>query len=216
MTKNIRRKIMTCAFLLLAVSSLFLETCCVYAAEGQTKRQEAVNNAQIQVTFPQIGGTAMIEEKNSGSSVYPSPAIKNDQVTVADGQTGVFELGYDEPGTYEYTVRQVTDKKDAGIIYDDSAYDVTLFIASKDDGTLYHEISVFKNGSIKKTDKLIFENRKKEEKKEKTSSGGSGGKGGRTKTGDTKNLVMWAKVTAASAFFLSVMLLLRRRNAGRK
>lgn len=192
----------------IAFCSLF-ETGAVYAAETQTAAYEA----KIEVSFPQYGGTASIKEKADKSSPYPSPKITKPSVTVGDKQSGAFVIGYDEPGTYQYTVTQTTAKKITGVTYENTVYNVTLFVASKEDGTLYHELAVFKGDSIKKAEKLTFTNTKKKNTNNKKTTGSSGGgKGGGTKTGDTSDLILWSQITAAGALMFLVMLAVRRRN----
>ena len=204
---------------LLVIISVFspVSASAVMAAEAQ----EPFFDAEIRVRFPESGGTAEIEENKAKTSLYSSPKIEKDTITVGNGQTGRFVIHCDIPGTYEYIVRQVVEKKEAGVTYDDTEYHVTLFVASKEDGTPYQEIAVFKGDSIKKSKEVLFENKKKSSTKKKTASNktakggqsgsGGGGKGGGAKTGDTKELFVWTSVTLAGAILFAVMLFSRRR-----
>ena len=61
---------------------------------------------------------------------------------------GSFEIGIDEPGTYQYKVYENAGDN-SRIIYDDTTYTVTLFVTSDDDGNLDYEVILSKGGIVK-------------------------------------------------------------------
>lgn len=196
------RRAMTCAAALLASFVLSFGTTAV-AAQTQSDAYEA----EIRVSFPENGGTAEIKLKEDEPSAFPYPDIRNSSVTLGKGQSGSFTIGYDEPGTFQYTIRQTTQKKETGVTYDDTVYNVTLFIASKDDGTLYHEFTVFRGGSTDKTDKISFVNKKQEKK-----TTGSSKSNKRIKTGDTAEIRKWTVLTLAGAAMLLLTIWTREKH----
>ena len=200
MLKKHIRAFVICASALLAVICPLTGMSTAYAAET------AIHEAEIPVSFPQTGGTAEIEEDSENSKTRPEPILAEKSISVQDGKSGSFLIRYEEPGIFRYVIRQTTDKKD-GVTYDNTVYNVTLYITSRDDGTLTHEINAFKNDSISKTDKISFVNKKQEEKKTVTPESK---KAGKTRTDDTADASKWAIITAASACALIITLVIRR------
>ena len=209
MMNNQRHRIIPGILVMLIALSPFFGYGNVWASESY---QTPKYTAEIAVSFPENGGSAAIKEKSGDTA--PSPKIEKTDITVGDGGEGKFVIGYDEPGTYQYQISQTTTNKVKNVVYENAVYNVTLFIASKEDGTLYHEFAVFKGDNTKKEEKITFTNKKKEKKDvKKSTTGGKGGKGGGAKTGDESEIEKWSLITAAGTIMLIIVLRNRNRNS---
>lgn len=89
-----------------------------------------------------------------------SPEPDTDEITLSGTGTGVFGIEIDEPGTYQYKVYERTGAN-KNIIYDDTIYEVTLFVTQDDDGILHYQV-ILSNGSIFKPAEIKFVNKSKD------------------------------------------------------
>ena len=92
-------------------------------------------------------------EKLDEASPSPDSIVK----TISDAGEGTFVIGIDEPGTYQYKVYEKAGTN-SKIIYDDTAYTVTLFVTSDTNGELSCQIVLSKGGLAKPTE-IAFANK---------------------------------------------------------
>ena len=88
-----------------------------------------------------------------------SPEPDTDEITLSGTGTGIFGIEIDEPGTYQYKVYERTGTN-KNIIYDDTIYEVTLFVTQDDDGILDYQV-ILSNGTIFKPTEIKFVNKSK-------------------------------------------------------
>ena len=86
-----------------------------------------------------------------------SPMPVTLEITLKDGETGQFILHPDEPGTWTYTIQQ-THLTDAQINFDKGIYTLVLSVVTKNDGTLYPETILTRDGSDEKAAGCRFVN----------------------------------------------------------
>lgn len=99
--------------------------------------------------------TYTIKAKDPGA---PMPA--NASITLKDGQTDYFVISCSEPNTWHYEISlSGSQKKKNNIIYDKSTYNVALFIGSRDNGELYTENIIYKEGSTEKVNECSYKNK---------------------------------------------------------
>ena len=81
------------------------------------------------------------------------------QTMKMDGQ-GSIEFSFDEPGNYEYRVKQVYDEKDTSKTYDSREWYVSLFVSDNENGGMMHTITISDLKTGEKSDCIIFNNQK--------------------------------------------------------
>lgn len=94
----------------------------------------------------------IVIEKLDGNSPSPETDVK----TVKGSGEGTFRVAVDEPGTYRYRVYENAGSNPK-IIYDNTAYTVTLFVTSDDNGDLDYQVILSKDGTVKPA-AVAFEN----------------------------------------------------------
>lgn len=116
--------------------------------------------------------------------------VEATKIYLRDGEKGVFVISYLEPGTYHYLVHQESGT-DSKAIYDNTIYNVDVYVTAEENGTLSADPIIYKEGSTQKKAELEFIN-----SKEKLMDSG---KNDRPKTGDqgnTKGLIILMTVSA--------------------
>ena len=88
----------------------------------------------------------VIESLTEGN---PMPA--NNVLTLQGGGTGSFAIDVNEPGTYIYKIYQRSGSN-PDIVYDDTIYNVTLFVTTDDNGVLDCKVILSKGGLVKPTE----------------------------------------------------------------
>lgn len=83
------------------------------------------------------------------TSNNPMPA--NTVITLQDGGTGSFSIEITEPGTYTYKIYQRSGTN-SEIVYDDTTYNVTLFVTTDEAGNLECRVILSKDGLVKPTE----------------------------------------------------------------
>ena len=115
-------------------------------------------DAHITFTCKQIegidGGQYQISIK-SGTGVEPLPS--KDVITVGEDGKGEFILHITEPGTYDYQVYQIKGS-DTDVLYDDTKYDVHVFVLSDENGKLEYSVAVNIADTDQKPDIVEFKN----------------------------------------------------------
>ena len=85
-----------------------------------------------------------------------APVPEKTSLTLKDGETGNFEISYTDPNTWHYEIKQ--EKGTSDIQYDTTIYKAIVMIGVREDGTLYSEVSISKEGSSSKSDSCEFDN----------------------------------------------------------
>lgn len=100
------------------------------------------------------GGQYRISIKSeTGLEPLPSQEI----ITVDEDGKGEFILHITEPGTYEYQVYQIKGA-DTDVVYDDTKYDVHVYVISNEDGNLEYSVAVNISNTDQKPDSVEFKN----------------------------------------------------------
>lgn len=167
--------------------------------------------ASIPVSCPENGGKFVIE---AASKAAPMP-LEFSEIEVGDKGEGKFEIIYDEPGVYSYTIKQGAGTK-KNVTYDKSVYNVNVHVYVDDESDLYCKIVIRKQGSSKKNPAAVYENKspkKKSENKPKgsTSNPGTGGGVRSVKTGDVADIKKWALALGAASICLIAVIVMNRK-----
>ena len=128
----------------------------------------------------------------------------------ADGSITFPELHYTKPGTYTYTVTEVSGNA-KGITYDTSAKKVTVTVTKNADGELVSEVDYGEAGKIVFTNKYKkpgTSDKDKDKDKKKSDTTKSSGEPG---TGDSNNLTGWMLAGLGAAAALGITIAVRRR-----
>ena len=71
--------------------------------------------------------------------------------------TRKYEITYNTPGTYKYQIQQI-EMTDSKIVYDKSVYNSIVFVGVSDNGELFVEQVIHKEGSDEKSASAFFKN----------------------------------------------------------
>ncbi len=165
----------------------------------------------IPVTVENAAATATIVAEYKDD--VPAPEKKS---LTPDGEGRCyFNITFDEPGEYIYTITQTqTDKT---VTADKTKYEALISVTDNtENGELTCSIAVNSAGSEKKLDEVRFLNKLPEEKENPETSGGSSGtnvsgkSGGNVKTGDENNIAMLAGVMLVSV--AGIVLIVRKKS----
>ena len=100
------------------------------------------------------GGQYRISIKSeTGLEPLPSQEV----ITVNEDGKGEFILHITEPGTYDYQVYQIKGS-DKEVLYDDTKYDVHVFVLSDENGKLEYTVAVNISNTDQKPDTVEFKN----------------------------------------------------------
>lgn len=127
--------------------------------------------------------------------------LESDTLFLKNGETGTFEIMYQEPGTYHYLVQQLKGKH-SETTYDETVYSVDVYVTEKVDGTMTAEAIAYIKPETEKIDTLLFANYSKT----------SVFPGESVDTGDAffKKCTKWIFLMAIS-FFLIILLIRKDR-----
>ena len=190
---NTRIRILTIVLLLCSWSGLLTET---------------VHAAGANIVSIQIPVSCVAEETQETYYFYlygedsEAENIEVAELYLKNGERGVLKISYREPGTYHYIVRQKTGVDDK-VIYDDTIYNVDVYVTTTENGELFAEPILYIEGQTQKKEELIFTNQKKQME--------FSGKATGPKTGDSaqvKNLIV---LMAGSVLGISGILFVRRK-----
>lgn len=92
-----------------------------------------------------------IESENESS-----PVPVSDILTIAEDSTGTFEIYLTEPGTYRYSIYEVTGN-DTNIQYDSSRYNITVYTENNEDVGLSYTITACRSGADSKAESIAFQ-----------------------------------------------------------
>jgi len=123
----------------------------------------------------------------------------SDVLRLSDGMTGNFEVSFDSPGTYHYTIQQ-----DAGsnkqTSYDSTVYKVDVYVTDK----MQAELVAYVSGMSEKKADIKFVNVKKVPT------------AGTVQTGDDVSLLCYFLMLSGSLSLLIVMSVLKKRRWARR
>lgn len=163
------------------------------------------------------------EIKNGGTAVIipevNCPVPDKTELKLSHGETGRFNICFDETGVYTYTVKNVPDKRK--LIFDDSVYTVKIYV-NDEGGKLVTTVIAYTDGNKYSSrggvdfgpERLLFANRKPEEPKppeeptEPSTDGKTPSRKNRNpKTGDDSRMELYfliAMIASAGLLALSV------------
>ena len=98
------------------------------------------------------------------SAIDNAPLPEKTRLTITENNPGNFSMKYTEPGVYKYHVSQEKTRSD--YIYDNTEYDVWIYVSFLDDKTMTASVVAKNNKDKAKPDKIIFQNEKKKEEKQ--------------------------------------------------
>lgn len=157
------------------------------------------------------------EGKNTDETFIYDLETDNDQyqkissktLALKNGEKGQFDITFEVPGTYHYTLSQ-REGQDAATTYDDTVYTVDVYVTEDDNGIMYTDTVAYVDGEKEKKTEVVFKNEKKLSPKEKRKS---------VKTSDSEGAYMWPFLTVGSsftaAFLLACMASCRKRKIKR-
>lgn len=122
-----------------------------------------------------------------------APMPERDTLRLTGTESGKFSpIAYSKPGTYHYTVCQVIGDTN-GYVYDDTVYDLDVYVTTDDSGSLDAVIWAYEAGDSEKTDEILFTNQYLSES------------GETPQTGDTSKIGFWITISAACLLGLAVV-----------
>jgi len=86
-----------------------------------------------------------------------SPVPDQDVIRLDEGGQGSFRICLTEPGTYDYLVYELRGEDDT-IKYDDTKYDIHVFVTGDDTDKLEYTVAVNYADTDKKPEKVTFQN----------------------------------------------------------
>lgn len=92
-----------------------------------------------------VGGD-LSEGQFSFELVDEGGAVVSEVANAADGSVSFPSLTFENEGTYRYELRERNDAQ-AGVIYDETVYDVVVTVTEDGDGRLHADVGVFEAGS---------------------------------------------------------------------
>ena len=147
------RRLVTAFVIVMSFLCVFIDKCTVYA-DYLYKPVDAHITFTCQGIEGINGGKYQISIK-AGSVEGPLPA--KDIITVDENGKGEFVLHITEPGTYDYQVYQIKGS-DKDVIYDETKYDVHVFVTSNENGMLEYTVAVNISNTDQKPDAVEFKN----------------------------------------------------------
>lgn len=133
--------------LLTVVASTLIMTPLAVNAEGTT--------AEIPVS---VEGTETAKVTISSDDAEAMSAIVGDTtLEVKEDTDYAFQISYDEPVSYTYTLTQVAGDEE-GVAYDSNVYTAHVFVEAEEDGTLVPHVVVWKTDATSKSDGVHFTN----------------------------------------------------------
>ena len=125
--------------------------------------------------------------------------LSADSLSLRDGETGSFSVLYTNPGTYHYTLSQEkgTDRKTT---YDETVYNVDVYVTEDEDGRMSAEPVIYLNGSSGKKQSAGFRNIRKPDRT-----------AGNVNTGDTSSTAFWIAASGLSTMLMGIMISRRKK-----
>lgn len=175
--------------MLLVLVSMVLMQLSVFAMESVT--------TEVGFKVKEGAGTILIE---SVSEEAPMPEITE----YKDVTEGVFKFEFSEPDTYYYKIYQKAgDEED--VTYDETVYNVIVFITAEEDGSLTPIVTIGVDGDGHKPEEIEFTNVRDEVPPEEGTPGSPGQKPGDVQTGDNSRIDLWVMIAIISFALLVII-----------
>lgn len=193
--KNLRFSV----FVMVVLSLLVLLSVPTYASE--------LSDSPVTVKIP-VSCTGKNSTETFIYTITPAVTefeqVKTDQLTLKDGETGMFVISYTYPGTYHYTVCQEsgTDDKTS---YDDTEYDVDVYVTVNEEGATFADPIVYIKGGKEKKDSCSFVNTRE------NASSGSRSPANGPKTGDNAAVIRYVGLCLVSVIVLLWIVIDKKR-----
>ncbi len=206
------------AITILVMTLLSAAVCNSISVEAAGTAEKSVT-VSIPVSCEKVDSEETFQYQIKGaSSEYET--ITTAELKLKSGEKGYFQISYNYPGNYYYTVRQMagSDKKTT---YDATEYQVDVCVTENEEGKLFAQPILYLKGEDEKKEKLAFKNTREIEK---VSSGNpntpeekSDAKH-KVKTGDMINLLLWSVflVISGMALITAILQKYRRRREGKE
>lgn len=121
---------------------------------------EEVKSAEIPVS---VEGTDTAKVTISSDSAEAMSAVVGETtIDVKEGENCAFQVNYDEPVSYTYTLTQVAGSE-SDVTYDTNEYQAHVFVEAEESGELVPHVVVWKVDDTAKSDGVHFTNVKKSE-----------------------------------------------------
>ena len=131
------------------ILSLLSAFCVLFAGAALPASAAEAAEATLTVTVKNGPTTVVIE------AVDDAPLPDETEIEVEDSAD--FVLKYNTPGIYQYSISQKPGARE-DVIYDETVYNVTVYVVSDDSGDLSTSIVAVKEGSETKMGELGFVN----------------------------------------------------------
>lgn len=165
------------------------------------------NAEELTATIPvTVEGTDSAKVTISSDDENAMDAIVG-ETTIDVTDSTAFQIKYDEPVSYTYTLTQVAGD-DAEVTYDANEYTAHVFVEAEEDGTLTPHVVVWKTESADKSDGVHFTNVKKVKEPEATATPEPQKS---ADTSDNSNTLKYIAGIGLGAGLLIVLLALRHR-----
>lgn len=162
--------------------------------------------ASIPVT---VEGTESAKVTISSDSEAAMSALVGETTVDVDGETA-FEIKYDGPVSYTYTITQVAGDDDS-VAYDSNEYQAHVFVESEEDGSLVPYVVTWKTDETGKTDGVKFTNTK-----EVTPTATPASNKGSADTSDNSNIMEYLAGMGIGALAVILLLLIRKQMNDKK
>ena len=199
--------------------SFWIILCAAVAAAGEVKAEEKKVTAKIPVSCTgENTDESFVCILEGSHTEYEN--IASESLTLKDGEKDFFVIDYTYPGTYHYMIQQKKGT-DSDTTYDDTVYNVDIYVTEDDSGAMFADPVIYMEGSTEKKAEAVFANKKKLPEKEDGQSqkeNGTPGGGGQSpddrgilsgmvnpKTGDTywPEVLLLLAVLAFAGVFLN-------------
>ena len=199
------------AITILVMTLLSAAVCNSISVEAAETAEKSVT-VSIPVSCEKVDSEETFQYQIKGaSSEYET--ITTAELKLKSGEKGYFQISYNYPGNYYYTVRQMagSDKKTN---YDATEYQVDVCVTENEEGKLFAQPILYLKGEDVKKEELAFKNTREIEK---VSSGNPNTPEEKSdvkhkvKTGDMINLPLWSVFLVISGMVLIIAILQKYR-----
>ena len=190
------------AITILVMTLLSAAVCNPVSVEASDTAEKTVT-ARIPVVCEKVDSEETFHYQLKGSpSQYEE--IEQTELELKGGEKGFFQISYNYPGNYNYTVSQIagTDKKTT---YDNTEYQVDVYVTESENGELFAQLILYLKGEDEKKAELAFKNTRETEKGSSNTPNTAKGKTDtrhKVKTGDTTDIILWSVFLVISGMVL--------------
>ena len=187
---------------ILVMTLLSAAVCNPVSVEASDTAEKTVT-ARIPVVCEKVDSEETFHYQLKGSpSQYEE--IEQTELELKGGEKGFFQISYNYPGNYNYTVSQIagTDKKTT---YDNTEYQVDVYVTESENGELFAQLILYLKGEDEKKAELAFKNTRETEKGSSNTPNTAKGKTDtrhKVKTGDTTDIILWSVFLVISGMVL--------------